>query len=183
MSEAILKALMQLFALISDIHDDTIITAREKKIVRIFLIRHLNDELVERYMAMFEEYLGTYNSERIIKGSIQDRKRISLNSMRILAICEKINEELRQRQKIYVIIKLTDYIFSGSDITETELDFLQTVADAFNIPATEFCNIRSFIMENAGAMCERNKLLVINNNEAGSNDGSKHLCNRNLKGT
>jgi ABC transport system ATP-binding/permease protein len=183
MSEAILKALMQLFALISDIHDDTIITAREKKIVRIFLIRHLNDELVERYMAKFEEYLGTFNSERIIKGSIQDRKRISLNSMRILAICEKINEELRQRQKIYVIIKLTDYIFSGSEITETELDFLQTVADAFNIPATEFCNIRSFIMENAGAMCERNKLLIINNNEAGSNDGTKHLCNRNLKGT
>lgn len=182
MSEAILKALMQLFALISDIHDDTIITAREKKIVRIFLIRHLNDELVERYMTMFEEYLGTFNSEKIIKGSIQDRKRISLNSMRILAICEKINEELRQRQKIYVIIKLTDYIFSGSEITETELDFLQTVADAFNIPVIEFCNIRSFITE-IGGMCERDRLLIINNKEEGRYDGAKHLCNRNLKGT
>src|SRR5512140_1833619 len=104
MSEAILKALMQLFALISDIHDDTVITAREKNIVRIFLVRHLNNELVGKYMAIFEEYLGLFNSERIVKGSIRDRKRISLNAMRILAICEKINSELQQRQKIYVLV-------------------------------------------------------------------------------
>ncbi len=54
--------------------------------------------------------------------------------MRILAICEKINEELQQKQKIYVLVQLTDYISQGAEITENELDFLQTVANAFYVP-------------------------------------------------
>ncbi|HLN55119.1 MAG TPA: ATP-binding cassette domain-containing protein [Bacteroidales bacterium] len=181
MSEAILKALMQLFALISDIHDDTIITAREKNIVRIFLIRHLNNELVDRYMNMFEEYLGMFNSEKIVKGSLKDRKRISLNTMRILAICETINSELGQKQKVYVVVKLTDYIASGTELTETEIDFLQTVSDAFNIPAREFRNISSFIISDDPTACEHSDVLII---ESNSNEisGVKIICNENLKG-
>src|SRR5512133_558790 len=183
MSEAILKALMQLFALISDIHDDTVITAREKNIVRIFLIRHLNNELVEKYMGMFDEYLTMFNSERIVKGSIQDRKRISLNAMRILAICEKINTELEQRQKMYVFVKLTDYISSGTEITETELDFLQTVASAFNIPDNEFKNVKNFIMSNDPSGCESSNVLVIDNSKTQHIAyGIKRMANENLKG-
>ena len=85
-------------------------------------------------MKSFEEYLGLYNSERIEKGSIQDKKRTSLNAMRILAICEKINEELQQRQKVYVLVQLIDYISLGDEITENELDFLHSVSDAFYLP-------------------------------------------------
>ena len=58
--------------------------------------------------------------------------------MRILAICEKINEELQQKQKVYVLVKLMDYISFGEEITENELDFLQTVADAFYISEPEY---------------------------------------------
>ncbi len=74
MSENILKALVQLFALIADIHDDTVITGREKEVVRSFLARHLNNELTSRYMKMYEENLGLFNSENISKGSVKDRK-------------------------------------------------------------------------------------------------------------
>jgi hypothetical protein len=37
MSEPILKALIQLFALISNVHDDTEISSRGRDIVRLFL--------------------------------------------------------------------------------------------------------------------------------------------------
>lgn len=177
-----MKALMQLFALISDIHDDTIISAREKNIVRIFLIKHLNNELVSRYMTMYEEYLATYNSERIIKGSIQDRKRISLNAMRILSLCEKINEELHQKQKVYVLVKLVDYISSGEEITETELDFLQTVSSAFNIPEHEYTNIRSFIMDDQLSGCQSHSVLIVGGRIQPSS-GFRQILNENLKGT
>ena len=136
MSEPILKALIQLFALISDIHSDTVITSKARDVVKLFLTRHLNIEQVDIYMRMFEEYLEQFKSERITKGSIKDRKRTSLNAMRILAICEKINEELQQKQKVYVLVKLMDYISFGEEITENELDILQTVADAFFISVT-----------------------------------------------
>jgi len=100
MSEPILKALMQLFALISDVHDNTRISTRGKDIVRLFLSRHLNTELIMKYMEMFDEYLVLNHSENITKGSIKDRKRTSLTAVRILAICEKINEELHQKTKV-----------------------------------------------------------------------------------
>ena len=182
MSEPILKALMQLFALIGDIHDDTVITSREKDIVRSFLSRHLNNELIARYMKMFEEYLGLYNSERITKGSVQDRKRTSLNVMRILAICEKINEELQQKQKIYVLVQLIDYISLGEEITENELDFLNTVATAFYIPETEYEDIKNFIMDTADNIREKSRVLIIDNKKESTVEGIKHFFNQHLHG-
>jgi ABC transport system ATP-binding/permease protein len=183
MSELILKALMQLFALISDIHDDTVITGREKDVVRMFLMRHLNNELVTRYMKMFEEYLGIFNSERIVKGSIQDRKRTSLNATRILAICEQINEELKEKQKIYVFIKLIDYIASGDEITENELDFLRTVANAFYVSEPEYRSIKSFIMNTVEEITEKKRVLIIDSIHKKDDNELKHLYRENLNGS
>lgn len=61
-------------------------------------------------MKIFNEYLDLYHQEDITKDSIRDRKRTSLTAMRILGICEKINEELQQEQKIFVIIQLIEFI-------------------------------------------------------------------------
>jgi ABC-type multidrug transport system ATPase subunit len=183
MSEAILEALMKLFALIGDIHDDTVVSGREKNIVRTFLSRHLNNELIIRYMKIYEEYLDFYNSQSIAKGSIKDRKRISLNAMRILAICEKINEELEQKQKIYVLVQLIDYISLGEEITENELEFLHTVATSFFIPETDYEDIRSFIMNDIINIHEKDRLLITDNKKKSVIDSAKHLFNNKLKGT
>ncbi|TAL69268.1 MAG: ATP-binding cassette domain-containing protein [Bacteroidetes bacterium] len=182
MSETVLDALVKLFALIGDIHDETVITSREKDIVRTFLARHLNQELVARYMKMFEEYLTLYNSESIKKGTVEDRKRISLNAMRILAICEKINEELQQKQKIYILVQLIEYISLGEEITENELDFLHTVASAFYIPDAEFHDIKNFIMSHVSDVMEKSRVLVVDNKMAPGQNDIKHLFDENLKG-
>ncbi len=121
MSEAILKALMQLFALIVDIDEAKELSEEEKSIIRAFLSRLLSSELVEKYMKVFDEYLHLYHGDRIARGSLKDKKRTSLTAVRILGICEKINEELEQKQKIYVIIQLIEYIAYGIEIQEKEL--------------------------------------------------------------
>ena len=69
MIEPILKALIQLFALISDVHDISEISTREKDIVRLFLSRQLNNELVNKYMEMFDEYIAQYSLERVGQGN------------------------------------------------------------------------------------------------------------------
>jgi hypothetical protein len=145
MIEPILKALIQLFALIGDVHDISEISSRERDIVKLFLSRQLNNEMVKKYMEMFDEYLVQYIPEKIDRGSIKDMKRTSLTAVKILGICEKINEELQQKQKLYVLVQLMDFILFGAEITENELEFLETVSIAFNIPQAEFQNIKSFI--------------------------------------
>lgn len=183
MSEPILKALIQLFALISDAHNIAETSGREKDIVKLFLSRQLNSELVSKYMRMFDEYMLLYSSENIIKGSMKDRKRTSLTAMRILAICEKINEELHQKQKIYVIVQLIDYILFGAEITENELDFLDTVSAAFNIPDSDYKNIKSFILNSADDIPEKNRVLIIDNNDECKQEGVRHIHKENIKGT
>ena len=181
MIEPILKALVQLFALISDVRHISEISSRERDIVRLFLSRQLNNELVKRYMEMFDEYLIQYNSEDIARGSIRDRKRTSLTAIRILGICEQINEELQQKQKFYVLVQLMDFILFGAEITENELEFLETVSIAFNIPQAEFKNIRSFILNSVNEIPEKSNVMIIDNNDDYENIGVKHLYRGNFK--
>ena len=181
MIEPILKALVQLFALISDVRHISEISSRGRDIVRLFLSRQLNNELVKRYMEMFDEYLIQYNSEDIARGSIRDRKRTSLTAVRILGICEQINEELHQKQKFYVLVQLMDFILFGAEITENELEFLETVSIAFNIPQAEFKNIRSFILNSVNEIPEKSCVMIIDNNDDYENAGVKHLYRENFK--
>ncbi|HKK43548.1 MAG TPA: ATP-binding cassette domain-containing protein [Bacteroidales bacterium] len=174
MSETILKALMKLFALIGDFHDDDVTSGRERDLVRTFLSRQLNNELVKRFMSLYEEYLGMYKSESIKKGTVREKKRISLNSMRILGICEQINEELEQKQKLYVLIQLLDYISLGEKITDNEIEFLDTVAMSFYVPDDEYFDIRSFVLNDLPAIKNTGSLLIIDNKEK-SFEGTRHL--------
>jgi len=181
MIEPILRALMQLFALISDVRDIKEISSRERDIVRLFLSRQLNNELVKMYMEMFDDYLIQFNPEKIDRGSIKDRKRTSLAAVRILGICEKINEELHQKQKSYVIVQLMDFILFGAEITENELEFLDTVSTALNIPYKEYRNIKSFILESVVDVPEKNRVMIIDNKIECEKEGVKHLFKENLR--
>jgi ABC transport system ATP-binding/permease protein len=181
MIETILNALIQLFALISDVQDISEISSREKDIVRLFLSRQLNNELVTRYMDMFNEYVTQYYLEKIDRGSIKDMKRTSLTAVKILGICEKINEELQQKQKLYVLVQLMDFILFGAEITDNELEFLETVSTAFNIPEAEFQNIKSFILKSVSDIPEKKNVMIINSTHENEYIGIKHLFRENLK--
>ncbi len=182
MIEPILKALIKLFALISDIHSTTGISSRGKDIVRLFLAHHLNNEMVIRYMELFDEYVQLYHSDDIDRGSLKARKRTSLTSVRILAICETINEELQQKQKLYVFIQLLDFLFFSAEITENELDFMETVSAAFNIPPAEYGNIREFILGSVDGIQGKNRVMLIDSTGKCEPEGVKHLAVANLKG-
>ena len=106
MSEPILKALIKLFVLISDVRTVSEISNKERDIVKLFLQRQLSSDLVKKYMEMFDEFLVEYYSQEIDRGSLRDKKRTSLISVRILGICEKINEELVLAQKKFKNLKI-----------------------------------------------------------------------------
>jgi ABC-type multidrug transport system ATPase subunit len=181
MIEAILNALIQLFALISDVRDISEISSRERDIVRLFLSRQLNNELVKKYMELFDDYITQYNREKVDRGSIKDMKRTSLTAVKILGICEKINEELQQKQKFYVLVQLMDFILFGAEITDNELEFLETVSQAFIIPQNEFQNIKNFILKSVSDVPEKKRVMVINGTYENEYVGVKHIYRENLK--
>ncbi len=173
---------MQLFALISDIGNINEISLRERNVVKSFLSRHLNSELVEKYLIIFDEYLDLFLNREAITERAGEYDIPALKAMRIKRICEGINRELRQKQKIYIIIQLIDFISYGKEITENELDFLMIMALALNVPENEYRNIKSFIIDPVSRIHEKDKLLLIDNNPVCKFRKIKHIYNPSLSG-
>ena len=111
MSERILKALMQLFSIISEVDIEGVSTDR-RKVVELFLKQQLNQELVEEYLKVFDEFLGSQTKK---DAGTKKKKRTSVNSVKVLRICTQINEELAQTQKIVVLIRLLEFINSDEN--------------------------------------------------------------------
>ena len=63
MSERLLKGLMQLFAIISEVDVDGVSTDR-REVVKLFLKQQLNQELVEEYFQVFEGFLGSQKKKQ-----------------------------------------------------------------------------------------------------------------------
>jgi ABC transport system ATP-binding/permease protein len=170
MSERILRALMQMFAIIAKVDG---INNTGRQIVQSFLKQQLNLEQVETYLKIFDEYLESHqNASKRKEGAA---KRTSLNSVKVLKICTQINQELEQPQKVIVLIRLLEFIYSSNEISEQEFEFVNTVAEVFNIPSEEFHALKSFIEDGLEVIPDNPNILVINNKENGYENSSKHV--------
>jgi ABC-type multidrug transport system ATPase subunit len=178
MSEKILKALMQLFAIIA--RPDSSRSDR-KTVVKSFLSRQLNAELVEEYLGVFDEFYTLHQEKQ--KESSKRILRISSSSVRVLKICTAINEELIQPQKIIVLIQLLEFVKSDSDkITIQEMEFINTVAETFNIPDEEYKEIKDFVLFSFIQVPDSSQILLIDNNKSYEHDKTKHIFVDGLQG-
>ncbi len=182
MSESILKALMQLFAIIANVNKEGV-SSKSRAIVESYLSQQLSKYQVEEYLKLFDDYVAFHHRDITKKDGTKVKKRTSSNSVKVLRICEQINEELRQEQKILTVLQLLEFIGFGEDITEKEYDFVRTVADVFNIPEREYLNCLNFTLEpDTNKIPNKEDVLIIDNNESATIQEIKHLQYPNLQG-
>lgn len=170
MSERILRALMQMFAIIAKVDG---VNNTGRAIVQSFLKQQLSQEQVETYLRIFDEYLEAHH--QVSKKKDGSAKRTSLNSVKVLKICTQINQELEQPQKVIVLIRLLEFIYSSNEISEQEYEFVITVADTFNIPTEEFTQLKHFVEDKIEVIPNSEDVLIINNKPGGYNNASKHI--------
>jgi ABC transport system ATP-binding/permease protein len=161
MNESILKALMRLFAIVANVNKDDV-SSDAREIVKSYLSLQLNKTLVQEYLDLFDEYISVHH-KKVTDGTKKERKRTSLNSVKVLMICHEINEQLEQKEKVIVLIRLLEFIHEDNIITEKELDFVKTVADTFNISESEYFDLKHYIIDGVKHINSEKKLLLINN--------------------
>ncbi len=178
MSEKVLKALMQLFAIIA--RPDSNLEER-RQVVGSFLKQQLNTELVNEYLEVFNNF---YNQYQVVEeDSTKKKKRIAGSSVKVLKICTAINEELTIKQKIIVLIRLFEFIKSDSEIiSEQEIEFVQAVSDTFNIPNDEFVRIKAFVIYNFDTLPNSTRVLVVNSQKDFNHPKVKHLYRETFEG-
>ena len=177
MSERILKALMQLFAIIAKVDG---VTSSSRAIVQTFLKGLLNQEAVEQFLKLFDEFLEAHH--QVSKKKDGSAKRTSLNSVKVLKICTQINGELEQKQKVVVLIRLIEFIHSSNEISEQELEFVATVAETFNIEQGEFNRAMKFIQGSAETKIDEPEVLIIDHKKEDTLEKSKHIYSENIAG-
>ena len=190
MNESILRALMRLFAIVANVNKEGLsINARE--IVKSYLSLQLNSTLVQEYLALFDEYLALHH-KKSDDGSQKEKKRTSLNSVKVLMICHEINEQLQQKDKVIVLIRLLEFIHEDNEVNEKELEFVKTVADTFNISQEEYLDLKAFIVDGREFIHSKRKVLFINNqeylnqdsleNKTGQEETFLHITDLNING-
>lgn len=149
MSEEILRALMQLFAIIAKQDEGS--GDVERNFVRSFLAFQLNKTKTEEYLLLYDNFL-LGKDEKPAKTpdgeeapAPRKRRLTSVSdSLKTLTICIKINKTLAQKQKVIVLVRLYELLKANNSFTEQRIDIINTAAETFNIPEEERRAVEAF---------------------------------------
>lgn len=176
MSERILKALMQLFAVIA--RPESNYQDREL-VVKQFLLQQLNIDLVTDYLKIFHDYYLQYQKKR--KKKLQ--KSISLSSVKVLKICSEINQELTLNQKVIVLLRLLEFIKDDvGEVTEQEEEFVYTVSDSFYIPEEEYIRLKAFVIYAFDKIPNSSKMCLLDGEKRLDHEKVRHVSVSGLDG-
>src|SRR5690606_26236740 len=133
MSEEILKALTQLFAIITK--QDSGVTEGERQFVHNFFQTELDQDSVKEYLELYDQFSG-YGKE----GEEDTKKKLTSvkDSVKTLGICKKINKTLTQKQKVVVLIKLLELVGTDKNFSSQRMEIINTVSTVFNIESSEY---------------------------------------------
>ena len=172
MSEEILKALMELFALI--VKQDEGMILDEREYVSGFLVKQLTSETVREYLTFFDEQAGPVIEKQAQKEPLPPSVR---DSVKILGICKKINHTLNQEQKVVVLMRLYELVNADRRFTPQRMNIINTVAEVFKISPDEFVATEQFVKNNDPEALKNPSILVLNPSEE-----SCDICHKFLAG-
>jgi ABC transport system ATP-binding/permease protein len=178
MSEEILKALMQLFAIIAK--QDEGVVLKEREYVKSFLVSQLNDEAVTEYLTLFDGFAGLDSNGEGEEGSKKKLTSVK-DSVRILGICKKINKTLTQEQKVVVLVRLFELVNADRKFSDQRMAIINTVAEVFNLAKDEFRSIETFVVKTTAEELDQPDILVISDTPV-SNQQSKFIQTEKLEG-
>lgn len=159
MSEEILKALTQLFAIITK--QDGGVSEKERQFVINFFQTELDQDSLKEYVDLYDQFSGYGKAEEEGKSKLTSVK----DSVKTLGICKKINKTLTQKQKVVVLIKLLELVGSDKNFTHQRMEIINTVSTVFNIIKEEYTLIENFIVSEDPTSLNFADILLANSEE------------------
>lgn len=175
MSEEILKALMQLFAIISKQDDG--FGRSERNYVQRFLQSQLNENEAEKYLELFDGFSEQKQSSNKFVSSQQGKNLTSVSdSVKTLKICKNINKTLNSKQKVIVLVRLYELLKVENKFTEQRLDIISTAGKVFRIKPHDISAIEHFVEHDSYENIPYEDLMAINH--MADNPASQELAMR-----
>lgn len=167
MSEEILKALTQLFAIITK--QDGGVTDRERLYVIHFFQTELDQDSVQGYVTLYDSYSGYGEDEG-------KSRRISVSdSVKTLGICKKINKTLTQKQKVLVLIKLLELVGPALPVSPQRREIINTVSSVFNLDQNAYHAVVKFVIGDEPGFLDMREVLQVDDRTENTARYARHL--------
>lgn len=157
MKESVLKSLMRLFAIVSQVHSIEE-TSTSKLIIEKYLKLIVRKDKIRQYLIMYDFYHNSLREREIRTGD----KQLSLFSVKAVIICEQINKDIDRKQKVFILTHILEILSSTRSSKEEDIDFVKTIALAFKIDETLFYDCLSFVFDDLEGVQQKEHVLLIN---------------------
>ncbi len=176
MSELLLEALMQLFALLTDVSKEKEIGQARLK-VEDFLKFVFNSDYVVASLKRYDFYLEKYHRNTFSESRTKRQQQTSYNLDKLKQICSQLNEEMEAEDKHILITLMLNFI-QKEKVTSDEEQFVDMLAKYLQLDNADYKNLRHFILKEPREIQNKSAILLISGEKRSPYPGIKHIYNR-----
>lgn len=180
MSEELLKAVIQFFAIVAKER----ITEDERAIIKEFLGLHLNQDGTRYYLSLFDEFCKA--NKRTATGVLVNVDEATQEFVddwaQIMQISKKVNQALTMQQKAVLVIKIIELVFADDNLSERQSNLIFYISEALKIPSKDFRAMRAFVLGHDIEELASKNILVIDEGSDEVNHPGPRITAKNLTG-
>lgn len=180
MSEELLKAIVQLFAIVAKER----ITDDERSNIKEFLSLHLNQEATRYYLSLFDSFCKEHKRTETasLAAFDADTQEFVDDWAQIMQIVKKVNQALTTQQKAVLVIKIIELVFANNELSERQSNLIFYIAEALKIPAKDFRAMKAFVIGQDIEELASKSILVIDEGSDDMHYPGPRITSKNLTG-
>ncbi|MEJ7645787.1 MAG: ATP-binding cassette domain-containing protein [Chryseolinea sp.] len=159
MSEELLKAILQLFAIVVRER----ITDVERNNIKDFLSLHLNREATNYYLKLFDEFSQSHaidTRQELVNVDVDTQQFVD-DWAKIMRIVKQVNSALTTQQKIVLIVKIIELVFADDEISERQGNLIFYIGQALKLQKSDVHTLQSFVTGyDIDELASRNVLVI-----------------------
>jgi ABC-type multidrug transport system ATPase subunit len=159
MSEELLKAIIQLFAIVARER----ITESERTNVKEFLSLHLNRDATTYYLKLFDEYILSQkiDAAKDVTSLDADTQQFVEDWAKIMQIVKQVNQALTMQQKMVMVVKIIELVHSDTEMSDRQGNLIFYIGQALKIPKVDMQALKSFVTgQDIDELSSKNVLIV-----------------------
>jgi ABC transport system ATP-binding/permease protein len=159
MSEELLKAIIQLFAIVARER----ITEAERTNVKEFLSLHLNRDGTAYYLNLFDEFVQSQRieSQQDLSTMDADTQQFVDDWAKIMQIVKQVNQALTMQQKMVMVVKIIELVHSEREISDRQGNLIFYIGQALKIPKVDMQALQAFVTgQDIDELSSKNVLIV-----------------------
>ncbi len=179
MSEELLKAIVQLFAIVAKER----ITEDERTNIKEFLSLHLNQEATRYYLNLFDDFCKA--NKRLVEPSLNvDDATLEFvdDWSQIIQIAKKVNQALTTQQKAVLAIKIIELCYADGQLSERQSNLIYYIGEALKIPQRDVKAMSTFVQGQDIEELASKNILVIDEGSGGTGFPGPRITAKDLTG-